>query len=141
MSHVSASPRLPEPDDDARAHSAHVAARIADDLAASGGWISFARYMELALYAPGLGYYAGGAAKFGGAGDFVTAPELTPLFGATLARVARVVLERVGGDVLVITRYAGDMGAPRGGVRTLFGLALRPTVSCPGQGAAWSEAT
>ena len=60
--------------------------RIAGEISASGGWISFARYMELVLHEPGLGYYAGGAQKFGAAGDFVTAPELGGLFGRTLAR-------------------------------------------------------
>ena len=58
-------------------------------LAGSGGWISFARYMDLALHAPGEGYYAGGARKFGPQGDFVTAPELGSLFGRTLARQLR----------------------------------------------------
>ncbi len=109
MSPVTAPPRLPEPDADARAHSARVAARIADEIAAAGGWISFARYMELALYAPGLGYYAAGAAKFGVAGDFVTAPELTPLFGATLARFARTVVTHVGGDVLELGAGSGRL--------------------------------
>ena len=60
--------------------------RIKSEIAAHGGWISFARYMELALHEPGLGYYAGGARKFGAQGDFVTAPELGSLFGRTLAR-------------------------------------------------------
>ena len=50
------------------------------------GWISFARYMEMALYEPGLGYYSGGSRKFGPGGDFITAPELTPLFGQTVSR-------------------------------------------------------
>jgi SAM-dependent MidA family methyltransferase len=63
--------------------------RIKSEIAASGGWISFARYMELALHEPGHGYYAGGARKFGAAGDFVTAPELGSLFGRTLARQLR----------------------------------------------------
>jgi SAM-dependent MidA family methyltransferase len=63
--------------------------RIAEEIAARGGWISFARYMELALHEPGLGYYAGGARKFGAQGDFVTAPELGSLFGRTLARQLR----------------------------------------------------
>src|SRR5689334_11736507 len=62
------------------------AARIAQEIAASGGWISFARYMQLALHEPGIGYYASGARKFGPHGDFVTAPELGKLFGRTLAR-------------------------------------------------------
>jgi SAM-dependent MidA family methyltransferase len=59
--------------------------RIAREISDSGGWMTFARYMELALHAPG-GYYAGGARKFGAEGDFVTAPELGGLFGRTLAR-------------------------------------------------------
>src|SRR3989442_2988783 len=59
---------------------------IVDQIAAAGGWISFARYMHLALHEPGLGYYASGASKFGPGGDFVTAPELGSLFGRTLAR-------------------------------------------------------
>jgi len=66
-----------------------VISRIADEIAAHGGWIPFARYMELALHAPSLGYYAGGARKFGAEGDFVTAPELGGLFGRTLARQLR----------------------------------------------------
>ncbi len=61
-------------------------ARLKDAIDRAGGWISFARYMEIALYEPGLGYYAGGARKFGKHGDFVTAPELGALFGRTLVR-------------------------------------------------------
>src|SRR2546423_13116742 len=60
--------------------------RIEAEIAAAGGWISFARYMQLALHEPGIGYYASGARKFGPGGDFVTAPELGSLFGRTLAR-------------------------------------------------------
>src|SRR5437870_12604207 len=60
--------------------------RIVDQIAAAGGWLSFARYMQLALHEPGVGYYASGARKFGAQGDFVTAPELGSLFGRTLAR-------------------------------------------------------
>jgi SAM-dependent MidA family methyltransferase len=60
--------------------------RIAEEIAREGGWISFARYMQLALHEPGVGYYASGARKFGASGDFVTAPELGSLFGRTLAR-------------------------------------------------------
>ena len=63
--------------------------RILQEIAAAGGWISFARYMQLALHEPGIGYYAGGARKFGPGGDFVTAPELGELFGRTLARQLR----------------------------------------------------
>ena len=60
--------------------------RIVREIAEHGGWISFARYMELALHSPGEGYYAAGSRQFGAEGDFVTAPELGSLFGRTLAR-------------------------------------------------------
>ena len=85
-------PALPPPDADARAHSKHVRARIAAEIAAAGGFLSFERYMELALYAPGLGYYAAGATKFGAGGDYVTAPEMTPLYARALARQVAAVL-------------------------------------------------
>jgi SAM-dependent MidA family methyltransferase len=62
---------------------------IAEEIRRSGGWISFARYMELALHEPGIGYYASGARQFGAEGDFVTAPELGRLFARTLARQLR----------------------------------------------------
>lgn len=77
---------LPLPDSQAIAASRALLDRIGAELAAAGNWISFARYMELVLYEPGLGYYAAGARKLGAGGDFVTAPELSPLFGRTLAR-------------------------------------------------------
>jgi len=77
---------LPSPDPQALAASRALLERIAAELGASGNWISFARYMELVLYEPGLGYYASAARKLGTGGDFVTAPELTPLYGRTLAR-------------------------------------------------------
>ena len=64
---------LPQPSADALAQSARLLERIEAEIAAAGGWISFARYMELALYAPGLGYYSGGARKFGPGGDFIFA--------------------------------------------------------------------
>ena len=77
---------LPEPDAAARVASRALVAQIEQELRARGNWMSFARYMALALHAPGLGYYAGGAIKFGAAGDFVTAPELGTLLARTLAR-------------------------------------------------------
>ncbi len=79
---------LPEPTADALAASRALQDLIREDIRAHDGWIPFARYMELALYAKDVGYYAGGAAKLGKDGDFTTAPEITPLFGATLARFA-----------------------------------------------------
>src|SRR2546423_11638509 len=100
---------LPEPTPDAREHSNRVVEHIRGEIAASGGWISFARYMELALYAPGLGYYSAGARKLGKAGDFVTAPEISPLYGQTLARQVKQVLE--AGVAGVLEGGAGG-GAP-----------------------------
>jgi SAM-dependent MidA family methyltransferase len=84
--------KLPAPSADALAHSARLIERIAREIAAAGGWLSFARYMELALHAPGLGYYSAGSTKFGTAGDFVTAPTLGRVFGRTLARQAAQIL-------------------------------------------------
>lgn len=77
---------LPEPDAAALAVSRQLAARMVEAIGEAGGWVSFERYMEMALYEPGLGYYSNPGRVFGSGGDFVTAPELTPLFGATLAR-------------------------------------------------------
>ena len=77
---------LPRPDSTALAASRALLDRIEAQLAAHGNWISFARYMDIALYEPGLGYYGGAKAPFGAGGDFVTAPELSPLFARTLAR-------------------------------------------------------
>ena len=79
---------LPEPSPDALATSQALHQLISNEILAREGWISFARFMELALYAEGLGYYAGGSVKLGKGGDFTTAPEITPLFGTTIARFA-----------------------------------------------------
>ena len=71
---------LPEPDSGSAAHSLSVARHLHDKIAAADGCISFAAFMHEVLYAPGLGYYSAGAAKFGPDGDFTTAPELSSLF-------------------------------------------------------------
>jgi len=86
-------PSLPEPDASARAHSARVHDAIANAIDAVGGFLPFDRYMQIALYAPGLGYYVAGARKFGAGGDFVTAPEMTALFGATIGVQIAAILE------------------------------------------------
>ncbi|MDD4963452.1 MAG: SAM-dependent methyltransferase [Gallionella sp.] len=78
--------KLPLPEPAAAEHSARLTQLIQQEIAAQNGWISFARFMELALYAPALGYYTAGAHKLGAAGDFTTAPELSHLYGQTLAR-------------------------------------------------------
>lgn len=83
---------LPIPGPDAQKNSQQLCELIQHDIALQEGWIPFSRFMELALYAPGLGYYSAGASKFGAAGDFVTAPELSPLFGRTLAyQIAEII--------------------------------------------------
>lgn len=102
---------LAVPSPEAQAHSARVTQRLREEIAHGGGWITFARYMELALYAPGLGYYAAGATKFGSAGDFTTAPEMSTLFGRSLARQLRQILQETVGDVLEIGAGSGKLAA------------------------------
>jgi SAM-dependent MidA family methyltransferase len=102
---------LPQPGADALAQSRLLVAQIVEEIESSGGWISFARYMELALYTPRLGYYAGGSAKLGASGDFITAPELSPLFSATLARQIAEVLASTGGSVLELGAGSGRLAA------------------------------
>ncbi|MGH8272828.1 MAG: class I SAM-dependent methyltransferase [Gammaproteobacteria bacterium] len=91
---------LPAPEADEREHSARVAGHIRAAINAAGGAIPFSEYMRLALYAPGLGYYRGGTEKFGAAGDFVTAPGVSPLFGQVLARQIAETLDACGGDTI-----------------------------------------
>ena len=98
---------LPLPDSDALAASHALQTQIAAEIAQHDGAISFARFMELALYAPGLGYYAGGAAKLGQAGDFTTAPELCSLYGAALAQVTAAIIAQSAPNIL-------DFGAGTG---------------------------
>ena len=74
-------------------HSELVKAKISSQIASQGGWIPFSRYMEMALYEPGMGYYSAGAHKLGSGGDFTTAPELSPLFGAAICSTLLPVLE------------------------------------------------
>jgi len=102
---------LPAPSTDALAHSQCVVSHLRALIADAGGWVPFSRYMEAALYAPSLGYYAAGATKFGAAGAFVTAPELTPLFGRTLARAIAPVLVETGGEVLELGAGSGRLAA------------------------------
>lgn len=88
---------LPEPSPEQFETSQVLSRHIRSQIESAGGWIPFVRYMELALYAPGLGYYSGGSAKFGAGGDFVTAPQISPLFGRVLARQFAEVLQQTGG--------------------------------------------
>ena len=85
--------QLPAPTSDELALSARLQQQLCDEIARSGGSIGFDRYMEMALYAPGLGYYTAGRRKFGRDGDFVTAPEISPLFAEGIARSLLPVLD------------------------------------------------
>src|SRR5438552_130410 len=102
---------LPPPSAEAAAHSQQLAEHIASTIVAEGDWIPFSRYMDLALHAPGLGYYAAGSRKFGGEGDFVTAPEITPFFARCIALQARQVLEATGGEILELGPGSGALAA------------------------------
>jgi len=93
-------------------HSRRVEALIRTRILDAGGWIDFETFMELALYAPGLGYYSAGAVKFGRAGDFVTAPEMSDLFSRCVARQCAECLEELGGgDILELGAGTGRMAA------------------------------
>jgi SAM-dependent MidA family methyltransferase len=103
---------LPSPSEAERAHCARVVSHLVHAIAEEEGWISFADYMNAALYAPGLGYYAAGTRKFGPGGDFVTAPELTPLFGRTLAAQIAQLLEHLPeADILEVGPGSGRLAA------------------------------
>jgi len=92
-------------------HCAAAVALIRERIRGAGGWISFATFMQLALYAPGLGYYSAGARKLGPGGDFVTAPEVSDLFSRCLARQCAQVLLQTGGEMLEIGAGTGRMAA------------------------------
>lgn len=100
---------LPVPSPDALAHCQRVTAHLRALIADAGGWIPFSQYMNSVLYAPGLGYYAAGAMKFGAAGDFVTAPELTPLFGRTVAHALAPALSETRREVLELGAGSGRL--------------------------------
>jgi len=100
---------LPVPTSDALAASHALQHLIAAEIARNDGAISFARYMELALYAPELGYYSGGSAKLGKDGDFTTAPELTPLFGAAVAQAAAAIIAQSAPRILEFGAGTGKL--------------------------------
>lgn len=111
MSASDARSMLPALTPDERRHSEAVMAHIGAELTAAGGWLSFERFMELALYAPGLGYYSAGSVKLGPGGDFITAPEMSELFGRCLARQCAEVLRETGGGILELGAGTGALAA------------------------------
>lgn len=106
---------LPTPSAESHSHSQHLSRLVQQKISESGGWINFAEYMQMALYTPNLGYYSGGSQKFGnlknGGGDFVTAPEMTPLFAQTLAWQASQVLQESQGNILELGAGTGRLAA------------------------------
>ncbi len=130
----SAPANLPTLSPAALEHSEAAAAHLRDAIAAHGGWLPFDRWMAQALYAPGLGYYAAGNVKLAEAdasaatpaGDFVTAPQLTPLFARTLARQAAEVLRQTDADA-VLEFGAGTGALAEGVLRELDALGLAQT--------------
>ena len=104
-------PTLPQPTSDARDASLSLQNLIRSEINKYDGWIPFSRFMEQALYAPVYGYYTGGAHKIGAAGDFITAPELSPLFGQALARQIKDLLPQTGGEVYEFGAGTGALAA------------------------------
>ena len=100
---------LPLPDSDALAASHALQQEIAAAIQQAGGAIPFSRFMELALYAPRLGYYSGGAAKLGASGDFTTAPEISPLFGEALARAAAAIIAQSAPNIIEFGAGTGKL--------------------------------
>ncbi|MCW9047196.1 MAG: SAM-dependent methyltransferase [Gammaproteobacteria bacterium] len=98
---------LPEPTPDEIQHSQKLVEVIKQDIIEAGGWIDFERYMQLALYSPGLGYYSGGAQKFGEQGDFITSPEVSSLFAQTLSNPVSKLIEKIP-DINIIEFGAGS---------------------------------
>lgn len=123
---------LPTPSAESHSHSQHLGRLVQQKISESGGWINFAEYMQMALYTPNLGYYSGGSQKFGnlknGGGDFVTAPEMTPLFAQTLARQASQVLQESQGNILELGAGTGRLAADM--LQALYELEQLPEQYC-----------
>ncbi len=102
---------LPAPPPELLAHGERVLDHLRRRIEEAGGALDFADFMREALYAPGLGYYAAGLPKFGAAGDFITAPEVSPLFGRTLSRQLAEVLAQVEGSLLEFGAGSGALAA------------------------------
>jgi SAM-dependent MidA family methyltransferase len=117
---------LPIPNAQAQVQSQQLATLIQNKIRDNNGWLSFADFMHVALYTPGLGYYSGGAKKFGLGGDFVTAPEISVLFGQTLANQVAQVLAESDGSVL-------ELGAGTGKLAVDIMLALERLGQLPAQ--------
>ena len=100
---------LPTPSRDAQKHSLQLQALIQQTIKQADGWIDFAQFMQLALYAPKLGYYSAGNQKFGTGGDFVTAPEISALYGQTLAQQVAQILALSKGSIMELGAGTGRL--------------------------------
>jgi SAM-dependent MidA family methyltransferase len=110
--HSAKTPTLPDPDTAAREHSSRVVAAVRGEIERAGGWISFSRYMQHVLYAPALGYYVAGTRKFGVDGDFLTAPETSPLFAQALAvQIASVLAVTAAREIVEFGAGSGVLAA------------------------------
>ena len=121
---------LPQPSEDAQSSSDALLELIRTEIHKHGGRISFARYMELALYAPGLGYYSGGCQKIGTAGDFITAPEISSMFSACLANQISQVL---AGLAVSVKAYVLEVGAGSGRMAADLLISLEQNNTLPAQ--------
>ena len=117
---------LPPPGADALAHRERLRQLIQEQVFAAGGSIPFSRFMELCLYAPGLGYYSAGATKFGATGDFVTAPELGPLFAACVADSVAPVLRQLGPEADFVELGGGSGAFAEVALKRLLALDALP---------------
>ena len=113
-------------DPDIRAHSDRLSDMIRDQIASNGGALPFWRFMELALYAPGLGYYSAGAAKLGPAGDFVTSPELGPLFAECVTDALTPVLRQLGDDATFMEIGGGSGAFAEAAIERMLALQAMP---------------
>jgi len=105
-------PQIPAPTDDALAHSRQLTDAIRDEIVRQGGQIPFRDFMQLALYAPGLGYYVAGSRKLGAEGDFITAPEISPVFSHCLAQAIAPALQNLSeANILEVGAGSGVMAA------------------------------
>ena len=111
-------------DADATAHSRQLVDRVVEQIEAEGGWLPFDRFMQLSLYEPGLGYYAVRPGKIGPQGDFITAPEISPLFGRALAAQVAQAFEQVPPRLLEFGAGSGALAAEL--IGALRGLGMSP---------------
>ncbi len=118
---------LPEPSEQEKKHSQKLCRLIQQRIVDAGGWIDFEQYMQLALYAPGLGYYSAGAQKFGEQGDFITSPEVSPLFAQALANPLASLLKKMPEAKLI------EFGAGSGKLAADLLLALQDINQLPNE--------